>query len=269
MIELNQVDFKLYGLVHEKSGAVRADVFASKLSKFINGLKASDKYINGKRTLNYLITNLEYGSAVARISEERISTEFAPEKSSISYYQDRLVDILDGKKINEDTPKTILKSMAELADGNTKKFSHGEISFVSESHNIIRIDDFFNKRADNAFQRLSDQDNKHKTFSGTALIEYRGIIKEVDLRGQIASAKLILSAGSSEIDCICNSVTIDNLREALNQRVVVSAKAYFNGMEKLPERLDIKKLRILKQNPDLTRWEKAFDIGTNVLDRAI
>lgn len=269
MAKLNQVDFKIYGLQHEKSGAVRADVFAKKLSQFIEGLKAADKHINGKKSLNYLITDLEYGSAVARITEEQISTKVLPRNSSIGYFQDKLSDIRDGKKIESDTPEKVLKTIASLGNGSRNNFSHGEIEFVGSTDNVVRIDHFFDRRADKVLDVLTHKDQKLNAFSGTAYVEFSGIIKEVDLRGKIASAKLFLTAGNSEIDCICNSVSVDNLSDALDQKVIVSAKAFYDGENKLPERLDIKKIRKLKLNADLVKWEKKFHIKSNELGRAI
>jgi len=264
MTKFNEVEFKLFGLLHEKNGAVRADVFAKKLTQFINGLKAADKYLNGGRSLNYLITNLEYGSAVARITEEQLSTKLTPKNSSIGYYQDTLIDINDGKKIDSDIPKEILKTIASLGDGSSKSFSHGEIEFVGQKNNVIRIDNFFDRRADKVLEVISKPDNIVKAFSGMAFSEYAGTIKEVDLRGKIARAKLFLSAGGREIDCVCNSISVPNLRQALNSRVIVNAKAFYDGYKRLPERLDIQKIRILKKEPNLARWRGAFNFVPEV-----
>ena len=268
MTKLNEVEFKLFGLQHEKNGAVRADVFAKKLTSFIDGLKASDKHINGKKSLNYLITNLEYGSAVARITEIQVNTKITPRNSSIGYFQDTLADVRDGKKLENDTPKNVLKTIASLGNGTGSKFSHGEIEFVGQNNNIVRIDDFFDKRADKALLTLSKPEILKGAFSGITYNEYAGTIKEVDLRGRIASAKLFLSAGGAEIDCVCNSISVSNLRQSLNTKVIVNAKAFYDGNKRLPERLDIQKIRILKQNPDLLRWKSAFKFAADVNEEA-
>jgi len=269
MAKLNQVDFKLYGLQHEKNGAVRADIFAKKLMQFVDGLKAADRHINGKKSLNYLIADLEYGSAVARITEERISTNVTPRNSSIGYFQDKLADIRDGKKIESDTPEKVLKTIARLGNGSSNNFSHGEVEFVGDADNVIRIDNFFNRRADKVLDAVINKDEESFAFAGMAYLEFSGIIKEIDLRGKIASAKLFLTAGNSEIDCICNSVSVDNLSDALDQKVIVNAKAFYDGENKLPERLDIKKIRKLKVDADLVRWADTFHFQPDELGRAI
>jgi len=258
--EVKEVSFKLYGLLHEKDGAVRADVFAKKLADFVSGLKAADKFVNGKKAVNHLITDLEYGSAVARIAEQVYSTTATFDTSGIEYYQKIANDISKGNPVPEDTPVAVLKSLAKLGDGADKTFSHGEIQMPDNDITIVRLDDFFDKRADGILQKFTAPDDVVKYFEGTSFGEFDGTIKEVDLRGKLFSAKLILTAGGLEVDCICNSVSVKNLRESLNKRVIVQAAAMYNGDKKLPERLDIKLITPVSDSGDLRKWRGAFDI---------
>ncbi len=269
MSKFKEVEFKLFGLQHEKDGAVRADIFAKKLGQFIDGLKSADKFINGQKSLNYLITDLEYGSAVARISEAQISNKVPIKSSSIELVENAMSDIRDGKRIDKDFPPRVLKTIADLGNGSHKEFSHGEIDFIGKTDNVVRIDDFFDRRADKAFQQTAFQVEESDAYSGVAFVEYSGTVKEVDLRGTIASAKLFLTAGGAEIDCICNSVSVDNLASALDHKVMVSGKAFYDGQSKLPERIDINNIRILKADANLLRWEGRFHFEPSELGGAI
>lgn len=257
---VKEVNFKLFGLLHEKSGAVRADVFARKLAVFVNGLKAADKFVNGKKAVNHLITDLEYGSALAKIQEQVYSTKATFNASGIEYYQKIANDISKGNVIPSDTPIPMLKSLAKLGDGADKIFSHGEIQMPDNNDTIVRLDDYFDKRAENILQKFTGPDDGVKYFEGTSFGEFDGTIKEIDLRGNIFSAKLILTAGGTEVDCICNSVSVKNLRETLNKRIIVQAAAMYDGSQKLPERLDIKLITPVADDGDLRKWCGAFEI---------
>ncbi|GLQ24489.1 hypothetical protein GCM10007853_23630 [Algimonas ampicilliniresistens] len=258
--EVKEIDFKLYGLRHEKDGAVRADVFAKKLADFVNGLKAADKHVNGKKAVNHLITNLEYGSALARISEEVYSRKVSFSASGIEYYQEIANDIATGGPIKPDTPIQVLKSLAALGDGADKTFSHGEMQMPENNDNIVRFDTYFDKQAGVILDKFTKPAREDAFYEGTSFGEFDGTIKEVDLRGKIHSAKLILSAGNVEIDCICNSVSVTNLRETLDRRVIVQAAASYDGTKRLPTRLDIKLITPVATDGDLLRWCGAFDV---------
>ena len=59
MVErLCSIRLALYGLIHERHGAVRADVFAAKLTSLVRGLRASDRHVNGAKCLDYHISIL-------------------------------------------------------------------------------------------------------------------------------------------------------------------------------------------------------------------
>ncbi len=257
--KIKDVSFKLYGLLHEKNGAVRAEVFAKKLSDFVKGLKAADKHVNGKKAANHLITDLQYGSALATISEEVYSTKVQFESSGIEYYQQVANDIATGNPIPSDTPVAVVKSLARLGDGADKTFSHGEMQLPENDATIVRLDEFFDRQAEVWLDSFTKPDRGEAFFEGTSFGEFDGTIKEVDLRGKIHSAKLILSAGGVELDCICNSVSVTNLRETLDKRVIVQAAAMYNGHHRLPERLDIKLITPVIEG-NLRRWRGAFDI---------
>jgi hypothetical protein len=258
--EFGKIKLKLYGLPQEKNGAVRADVFAKKLDVLIKGLRAADRHVNRYKSFNYLITNLEYSSALAVIDEVEYNLKFPAEASSVQLLQNVARDVYDGRGISKDLPRALAKAIAEIGDGTEHTFSHGEVSIDGDDDNIVRIDKFFDKRADRAFEEYLSHDKPETLFDGIAMGTFDGVLKEIDLRGTVASAKLILTAGNVELNCVCNSVTVENLREALDKKVSVSAIAHYNGIDHLPEQIEIKKIHLFNSEGHLTKWRGAFDI---------
>ncbi|MGO6999491.1 hypothetical protein [Rhizobium leguminosarum] len=258
--ELGKIQFKLYGLAHEKNGQVRADVFAQKLSVLIKSLRAADQLVNGTKSLSYLISDLKYGSAEALIDEVEYSTKKRAERSSIRTLHSIVADVNGGRGLPHDLPQALAKAVADIGNGSGRTFSHGELGLAGSNENVIRIDQFFDKKADRALAELNQQLDPKSGFEGAAFGTFDGTLKEVDLRGTVASAKLILNVGGKELDCTCNSITVQNLKEALDNRVSISAIAYYNGKDRLPEQIEIKQIRLLDSGQGLQRWRGKFDL---------
>lgn len=260
MAKHEQIELKLFGLASAGTEDVRADVFASKLSGLIKALKAADRQCHGNKTYEYYIRDLHYGSAYAAIAERPYSTKKVPQLSSVSTVQSAAASVRDGLGIPKDTAPTIAKVLAALGNGSDKSFSHGEIGIKGQKDTVVRIDKFFDKRADRAYSEFKSPDNVVNLFEGVAFGTFDGELKEVDLRGTVASAKLVLNTGGIELDCTCNAVTVDNLRDALNQRVTVSALAHYNGRDRLPEQIDIKRIDMLGKVGSLAKWRGEFSL---------
>ncbi len=256
--KLGKIRVTFYGLDHEKNGAVRVDVFAQKLTLLVKSLRAVDKHINGRKSLDYLISDLGTGSATVQIVEDEVDYKKPYKRSSVKYFRSVAQNIQEGSSVPQDTPEQVMKPLAELDDGTGKKFSHGEMRF--EDENVIRIDKSFGGRASQALDSLKSKGRDIPLYAGIAFGSFDGVLKEVDLRGKPARAKLITSIGDKELNCTCNFVTVDNLREVLNKRVIVSAVEHYDGKDRLPKRLDIKKIQILKSKGTLERWKGAFNI---------
>lgn len=255
-----QITMKLYGLRHERNGSVRADVFAKKLSQFVKGLQLADREVNGQKTLEYLIYDLQKSSAVAKCEEYQYSSQRVPEGSSIKYFQSAVNALAQGKAVPQSTPTKLLAAIRDLSNGCDRFFSHGEITTGKDGENVVRIDQFLNSQVKKAIEKLEDTGKGSVLFSGVAFGNFDGVLKEVDLRGVVARAKLVLTIGGIELDCICNEVTVDNLRECLDKRALVSAAAIYSGESKLPARLDIKKIQLLGASRGVSRWSGAFNV---------
>lgn len=251
---------RLFGLRYERNGAVRADVLANKLKELVKGLQQADRAVNGAKTVEYLVTDLEYASATLKIDEYQHSTKQQPIGSGSRYFHDVATSVLRGERVPRKTPRGVLKAIAAIGDGTEKIFSHGEIRIEGEESNVIRIDDFFDRQADRALAEYDEQEVDKPLFAGSAFGTFDGVLKEVDLRGSVARARLVLTAGGIEIDCVCNSITVENLREALDRRVVVTAQAIYDGESRLPKRLDLTKIQLIRGSGNLSRWTGAFEI---------
>lgn len=260
------IRLKVYGLQAGADGPVRADVFARKLSALINGLRAADRYKNERKVFEYLITKLEYGSAAVSIKEQPMQTEFWQFHSSVEYLQNNLLSVYDSQKFHSGAPKKLAKSMSSLAAGASKNFSHAEISFGDGK--VVRIDKYFKNRADRAYKAQFEDAEKADFFTGSAMGNFVGTVKAIDLRGRIASAKLLLDAGAVELDCVFDETLRDEVREALDKRANVSGLALYDGTAGLPGRVEIKNIKIINGDRGLKKWRGRFK-NVDIVDEDI
>ncbi len=256
-----KIKIKLYGLGHEKSGQVRADVFADKISSLVRGLRAADKLLHGYKSMEYLISDLKYGSAEAALVEYEYNVKNPAQQSAVSCYRRVTESLLGGARIKNAGELAVVRTIVEIASGVDKKFSHGELQY--EEDNVIRIDGYLRKKAFDCIRESEKEELDYPRYQGAAFGTFKGVLKAIDLRGQVASAYLILSAGGIELDCVCSAIPAEDLGAALDKRVVVRGKAIYNGFDGLPERLDIRKIDILKTDADLAKWAGTFRFDPN------
>lgn len=255
------IELKLFGVSGEASSDVRADVFVQKMHLLLVALRAADRQANATKAFDYFISDLRYSSAYAAVAEVPTETEKPLRQSSVNLIHAAVSSVKDGRGIPPGTSATIARTIARLGNGCGKAFSHGEIGVYGNTANIVRIDKFFDRRADMALADFRAKNVAVKLFEGTALGTYIGVLKVIDLRGTVASAKLILDIGGLELDCTCNSVTVDNLKDALDKRVSVSGITYFNGKDRLPEHLEIKRIQKLdRTTAAMQKWNGAFKL---------
>lgn len=253
MSDETQIEFQIFGVKEiDDTEDVRAKVFVDKLGKLLRALEAADKHAHGKKKYKYFITDLQHGSAYAAIREH--PEKQRPTVSSIQTVQYALHAVSEGRGFAEDLHPGVVKAVAHIADGAGKTFSHGEV--VAE--NVIRLDQFYHRKAQRALRDYNAAREKNTYFEGTVFSSFDGKLLEVDLRGKTAKAKLVLAIGGVELDCTCDAIDVNNLRDALNKRVTVSALAHYNGHIRLPEHLTIKKIDIIGENRDFTRWMGQF-----------
>lgn len=99
----------------------------------------------------------------------------------------------------------------------------------------------------------------YRMFKGYAHASFCGEVKEADLRGEVLRVRLVIGDGPSELDCICTADQVELIRVALNRRVRVSGRAYYNGASGLPHRLEVRIVEPVKAPADFTRWRGAFE----------
>jgi hypothetical protein len=95
-------------------------------------------------------------------------------------------------------------------------------------------------------------------FKGVSLSSFDGILKEISHLGRLVRGMLILTAGGKRIDCIFDSSDFPNLRESWDKRARVEGLAYYTGETDIPERLEVKRITLMKEKPDLLRWKGAL-----------
>lgn len=249
----DEVRLKLFGLaIH--NGLVLADVFAAKLKGLIDALKKADRLKNRRKSYDYLIVDLKAGSAEAAIRESP-STDVADRGSGVSYMHYAIHAVYLGVADIEAVPFDLIEDLAELPKGTGQSFAHGEITFNGGVP--IRIDRFFAAQAQRALKPIAE-DALETPFKGVSLSSFDGVVKEISHLGRIVEGVLTLTAGGKRINCTFDSADFPNLRDSFDRRARVEGMAYYAGESALPERLDVKRITLLKEKPDLLRWKGAL-----------
>ena len=140
----DEIIFSIHGLDMDVR-VVRADVFAQKLNQLVSALKTADKLANGKSAHDYMLPNLQYGSAIATVRER--SRKLEPSQSSIAYFEHAAVAVYNGDRRSVSTlDPEIVEKIERLSRGARKRFAHAEIRFADD--NVIRIDDYLQHQAE-------------------------------------------------------------------------------------------------------------------------
>ena len=246
---------------------VRASVFVQKFRYLLRALQTADKIANGRNSFQYVITGLDTGHSAAVTIREKQRRREKPSQSSISYFERTATAIYNGERNVGNVPAVLAQNIQKLSRGVAKSFAHAEIVFGDE--NVIRIDDFLERQADVAFEiaTLPEIGTTAKYYRGIASGSFDGFLKEIDARGTMLRGKLVLSAAGIEVDCIMNKDRVPQARESFDKRVSVEGAAHYDGVNQLPSRIDVRTIKILRENADFLRWRGAFrPIETEVDD---
>jgi hypothetical protein len=262
--ENREVTLTVHGL-DEYNQAVDGEVFARKFAAFMRGLGKSDFAANGSRKHKFMIAELRKSSATAVIRERIAKIGPAP-LSGAAFFVESINDVYADTQRARAIPRAIVQDIASLSRGAGKSFSFAEVK-ASES-TVIRIDEFLEMRARRVLNDVARQvASLAGTFEGAVFCSFEGVLKAVDLRGDMKKAVLLLSAGDRQIECVVNALKVTRLGEALDKRVTASGTAYYERNSGLPVRLDVRDLTITPPGSGLTRWRGAFDIPTEDRDR--
>lgn len=245
--------YKINGIAAMNERVV-ASVFTKKLDALIAGLRAADKEGNGSKHFEYVIADLGIGSARVRLDAVETSKKL-PRISPIDAYEECANALAKSDFDKALVYSGTVEKIAELSEGAGKTYSYADLSI---GNNVIRIDDFLSRQAENAKRQMEDATNMLRYFIGVTHGAFDGEIKEVDLRGAIPQMKLVLSAGGKEIDCISKIIGIEEIRGALDRRVWVEGDAIYGGRSGLPERLEIRRIAHVESQDDIGRWRGSF-----------
>jgi hypothetical protein len=256
MTRKGEVDFVVHGLDID-AAIVRASVFAKKLKTLVNALELADRIANDGIGHRYMISGLSFGSAAVSV-REKVRFRKRSKHSGIALMEEAADAIYSRRARLQTLPKPLVQKVGRLSDGVAKQFSHAELAF--SDNNVIRIDDFLARQSEAFESPLSEMidSDSPRLFRGVAIGSFDGVLKEIDARGTMLRGKLILSAGSLEIDCVMNKERIPEARESFDKRVIVEGRAHYDGVEPIPVRLDVHTIRTAKTNADLGRWRGAF-----------
>jgi len=257
----NEVSITIHGLDVD-NGAVRGDVLVRKLKALISSLKESEKFANDKKVFDYFVSDLRMGSAYAKFKEKRTTKNNASD-SGVSIFSSAMKKIYNADPSISKFPKSLISNIRNLTTGAGKEFSHAEVAYNTKEK-IVRIDDFLQKRADEAYRIVNGAEaQKEKFYRGIAYGSFDGVLKEIDARGTLVRGKIILTAGAVEIDCVMNTEDIPTIRECFNIRTVIEGAAHYDGETQLPIRIDVKSIKPVKHDADMLQWKGAFKPNKN------
>ena len=181
------VTLTIHGLAAD-NGLVRADVFLEKFRALLNSLKVADKYLNGKKSHNIVITDLKNGSATAAV-REKVSVKKRVPVFGAPFVAEALNAVYNGDRHLDRFPQELIESFEPLVKIDNR-ISHGEVDFAGA--NVIRIDDYLARQTKRALDRakgVGEASEPH--FEGIAHGVFDGVLQEIDSRGILVRGKLI------------------------------------------------------------------------------
>ena len=257
-----ELTLTIYGLDQHHSD-VDGEVFARKLTAFLRGIRQADKLVNGKRRHKLLLTALKKASASASVREQIIQFGPVPE-SGMEFYAAAVDSVFQGRPEASQLPVHMLRDIGSLSTGAGHSFSSGTLK--SNRGMVVDIGPRLARAAAGLMQQaetLRIAAPMRSRFSGVAFSYFDGVLKLVDLLGETQKAVLVLTAGGKQIECGVDKLSVDQLRAALDRRVVAYGRAHYGPSSGLPERLDVTKAEPVRPlaDADLARWRGAFDLS--------
>lgn len=254
MPKKSDITFRIHGLEKDNS-LVQADVFAAKFQKFLISLAAADRLYHHRRKFQYFVVKLNASSAEVGLTE-RLRPRRRPGVSSIDIFQLATTAIYNGQARQDSWQGKMAPYLEDIGSDNGQHFSHIEI--IYHDGRATLIDQFMMKQCSEITSENVAIEEPLPLYKGIEHASFMGALEAVDLRGTVWRAKLILTSGGQEIDCVVNSVDVPNLRSALHSRAIAEGIAHYDGVSFYPARLDIKQIRTIDSADSLRRWRGAF-----------
>lgn len=257
------ITLALHGLKADND-FVRADVFAKKLSAFIQGLIVADRMANGgKRLHTFVVEDLVKSSAIASIREKPRTSRARPQASAVRTWDRAARAIYNGEASAKQFDRRFIRSVRTLSAGTSKVFDHAEVTVGDDrSDRVLRVDEFLQHQSVEALRGIaSDAEVKRAiAFKGVATGSFDGMLQVMDSRGQVLRAQLITTAGRVAIDCVVPKTLTQEFADSFDQRIRIEGTAHYDGERLLPARVDVRTITPIKVSADLRRWRGAFTI---------
>jgi len=249
--------FKMHGLPHDQNGAVRIDEFAQKITALVKGLESADKQANQKKSHDFLITDMRCGSAELVLTETQKSLKHFPEHSALEYMHEQITKIENHEPLAPQASLKVLEYIEKIAE--IKGCGLTEITFGTNAP--IILDQAFKDQLHREYERLKNTLTLElPLFEGTAFGSFRGRLEYFHRpRKSVPRYRLFPTIGEKEIKCISSHMSAEEILPYVTKLVCLHGRATYNGKSHFPTEIDITKIDPLKETPDLTRWQGAFD----------
>jgi hypothetical protein len=256
-------------ILHPAAGASLLDVsvYLRKFAQFHAALAAADKAVNGKHGNKYRVAKLQTSSPKAVLIEEPANTQYdlEPPRSGIAAFGRCAAAIVEGDVVTAKAYGDCANRIGKLSSGGgSRKFGYGEV--WSQNNNVVRIDQFLERRAAEAIRGepaiFAHQETPPlKWFRGVVDGSFEGTLQAIDIRGSIPECALVVGP-SNQIDCIFNEDHLGKVGSALasKSRVRISGRAIYDGRSGLPDRVEIHDIEEIDQRDvDFLHWRGSFE----------
>lgn len=255
MADREELTLTLYGL-DAFNRDVDGEVFARKFFKFMQGLAEADTATNGKRSLKYLISDLNKNTATAKVREQAVRVDEGVPKSGIAFYEAGVQQIYNDSVAARSLPQRFVKYVLDVANDAGNSFAKGEIKHGAT---IVPIDHLLESRARGILKDI----NRAKTgtlpfYVGTAHGSFDGTLLLLDALKGGDRAVLVLTAGGRQIECDIASVPSERAAAAFKKRCTVFGTAHYDGVSPLPIKIAATDIVPVDGGDGLERWVGAF-----------
>lgn len=243
---------------------VSAGIFSRQLHRLFLALRAADRAANGKKLHDYVIHHLTSTTPTALLRERplpRYRGMIPAWQSGIEAFEECANAIKEGSEERASKYQECAKQISKFVESGYSEVWTGD-------ETVFRVDSFLIERAKEVIRDTPkagvpllthDHTQTRAWYKGAAEGSFDGTVKLADLRGALPQITLVLTAGGAEIECICRANDIEAIRIALDRRARVYGRAIYDGKSGLPRRVEVRKIEVLDENRDFTRWKGAFE----------
>lgn len=229
-----------------KEGYLSVDIFQQALNHFVRLLPPTDD--QGER-INWLVTNLEIGSALLEFQPD---TEYRAASDLVDSVLHRLRALESSELLLPDDlpPKWFIDTARKIS---SLAINHELETRVSAGSSAVYITERTLERAD----ELLKNDGWYELGS------IEGDLDGVNVHDSLQATLYPLLRGSKRVKCFFERDLLDQIKEALEHRVVVTGNIKYSA-DGVQSWIDVQRIEIMPADDDLPSIEEVAGIGADL-----